>query len=94
MKNHRWTSEQLNYIREKYPTTPAKILAAEFGVSTSTMERTIYYHNIKKFPHNHRFIDDECKCGVRRKRVEVWAYSKDDFQTRQINPIPECNETR
>lgn len=91
MKNHRWTRPQINYIREKYPTTPAKILAAEMGLTYSSVAKAITQHNIKKKVHIHTWINGECKeCGIRRKRVYVWAYSKDNFNTRTMDLIPEC----
>lgn len=47
-KYKKWTDEDLHIIRMKYATTPSKVLAAELGISTSTLWGTVHRYGLIK----------------------------------------------
>ena len=48
--NKRWTQREIEYIREKYPTTKRRVLALEMGVSEVILESTIRRYGLRKLP--------------------------------------------
>ena len=68
--NKRWTQREIEYIREKYPTTKRVALAIELGVSEQVMDSTIRRHGLRK---NKRRPFQEKKGPKREKPNKRWT---------------------